>query len=363
MSLEEKLRRLVKRIPLVRNVAKDIYNVMGNKYEGRSLREKYDLLKRKKIQEEYGYPRIIAFEPISKCILNCEFCILRELETWKHRRKTSMSFEEFKKIIDDIYFFTTDIQFSGGEPLINKDIFKMFAYARERNIYTLLATNGQLLSHRNNLENIIKYPPDRVLLSYEALDKSTYETIRVKGNYEVLLRNIKNLIKSKKESGNIYPLIILQMVLTKKNMHMEEGFWKVVKKLGADYGSIKALGIWPEGDTKYDKKMVEEYIIPHSEHPISRHEIDNDGNIVFFRKPGECPAVKHACIGSGGEVIPCWYIIAKTEIMGNATDNKFPDIWNSEKYERYRDKMINDWANPLCHRCIGVGATSSKIRF
>ena len=52
-----------------------------------------------------------------------------------------MTFNVFRKIIDDIVWFTRDIQFSGGEPLPNLNIFEMFKYYREKNIYTLLATN------------------------------------------------------------------------------------------------------------------------------------------------------------------------------------------------------------------------------
>ena len=141
---------------------------------------------------------------------------------------------------------------------------------------------------------------------------------------------------------------------------MVDIFWRSVKEMGADYGSVKALGVWPEGSKEYDKKMVEEYIVPYSENPISRHDLDDNGNITFFRKPGECPSVHHVYIGSGGEVIPCWYILVKTEVMGNAIDENLSDVWNSEHYKKYREKMLNDWANPLCHRCIGVGATAKR---
>jgi len=102
--------------------------------------------------------------------------------------------------------------------------------------------------------------------------------------------------------------------------------------------------------------------VPFSEHPISRHEVGSDGNIVFFRKPGECPAVRHTYIGSGGEVIPCWYICVKTEIMGNAIDKDFFKIWRSKHYKEYRHKMLNDWANPLCHRCTGVCLPPKNIK-
>ena len=108
-----------------------------------------------------------------------------------------MTFDEFKKIIDDVKWFLTDIQFSGGEPLLNPDIFKMFRYCRENNIYTLLATNAILLGHKNNIEKIIKDPPDKILVAFESVDKEQYETIRRKAN----LRQIQNLSRT----DRVYP--------------------------------------------------------------------------------------------------------------------------------------------------------------
>lgn len=356
-----KIKSTIKNALFVGPIAKVLHSALDyNRYEGRDLKERIQLLNKERIQEKYGYPNTIAFEPVSRCILNCGFCILRDLETWKHRRKARMTVEEFRKIIDDIAFFTSFIQFSGGEPLINQDIFKMFRYARENNIYTLLATNAQLIGHRNSLEDIVANPPDQMLISYESVDKETYETIKKRGKYEVLVNNIKMLIKEKKKRNQKYPIIILQMVLTKKNVHQVNLFWDGVRAFGADYGSVKALGIWPEGSPEYEKKMVEEYIVPKSENPISRHEIDEKGNIVWFREPGQCPAVRHSYIGSGGEVMPCWYIAVHMPTFGNAVDDNFVDIWNSQEYREYRYKMLNDWASPLCKKCIGIGATSVR---
>lgn len=355
-SIKDNIKYIVKNTPLFYVMYQ---NIFGN-YRHKTTSELNLLRKKRGIQKKYGFPRDIAFEPVSMCILDCDFCIIKKIKTYKYRRNVSMKFEEFKKIIDDISFFTTDLQFSGGEPLLNKDIFKMLSYARECNINTLLATNALLLSRGNNLQELMDSPPDKILISYEALDKETYESIRKKGDFEKLTQNIVDLIKLKRSKKQTYPVIALQMVLTKKNIKYEKDYFQQVKNMGADEASIKALGVWPEGDPEYDREMVENYIITKSQHPVSRHEIDENGNIVFFRKQGQCPATKHALIGSGGEVIPCWYIVAKTEVMGNAIDDNFIDIWNSQKYTEYRHKMLNDWANPLCKRCIGVGATAVK---
>jgi radical SAM protein with 4Fe4S-binding SPASM domain len=143
---------------------------------------------------------------------------------------------------------------------------------------------------------------------------------------------------------------------------MVDDFIEECRKLEADYYSIKPLGLWPEGDENYEKIMVRDYLIPRSEHPISRHDLDENGNIVYFRKPGMCQGVKHTYIASGGEVLPCWYIVIKAPIMGNAVDEKFVDIWKSEKFVKYRDKMLNDWANPLCKKCIGVPSRRKFVK-
>ena len=352
------IRTAIRNIPLLYALA--ALCMVNSRWERSSLARRIMLAIKLYRQRKAGLPETIAFEPCCACTLDCAFCVLRDLQVHKHRRKTHMSLAEFKKIIDDIAWFTTEIQFSGGEPFIHKDICEMLAYARKKGIYTLVASNATLLTMGDNLDRLISNPPDKLLLSFEALDKETYESIRLRGNYEKLLSNIKQLVRASRASGNRYPIITLQMVLTKKNMHQEGAFRQAVADLGADFASVKALGVWPEGSDEYRKLMVDEYIVPISEHPISRHEVDGNGEIVCFRKPGQCSAIEHSYIGSGGEILPCWYIVSRTEVMGNAVDSNFVDVWNSAKYRAYRHEMLHGWANPLCHRCIGV--SSPKVQ-
>lgn len=317
---------------------------------------------KKAIQKKFRLPHSISFEVISTCILDCEFCILKDLKSWKYRRKTIMSLDEFKKIIDDIAWFTTFIDFSGGEPLLNKEIFDMCHYARQKNIYTMISSNIQLLSRDNNLEKLLQSPPDEIIIAYDGLEKEVYETIRKKGNFELLVKNIEDLVRLKKERNAQFPLLTMQMVLTKKNRHMKQDFWKAAQDFGVDKAMIKPIGLWPEADPQYDKKMTLEYIVPRNEESISRHDIV-EGEPVFIRWPGQCPCANLSYIGSGGEVLPCYYIVTKIPFMGNALDKGFFQVWNSKKYREYRDKMRNSWANPLCHRCIGLSTgTELEIR-
>jgi radical SAM protein with 4Fe4S-binding SPASM domain len=323
------------------------------------IRSRLTILKKLFITKKYRLPTVVAIEPISACNLDCDFCMIRELKTYKYRRKTKMTFDEFKKIVDDISYFCTDIQYSGGEPLTNDDIFDMIKYARHNQIRTCLATNGILLNE-NNVKKLLDAMPTEVLLSYEALDKDTYEGMRKRGEYEKLEANIKRLIARKKERGQKYPKITLQMVLTKKNVKDENEFWKAAESLGADAAAIKPLGIWPEGSEAYDRKMIDEYLLP--DHKISRHKLDDDDNLLPMRKVGRCASERTPMIGSGGEVLPCWYILINGWEAGNVSDKSFMDIWNSDEYVAYRNKMRTDWAMPYCEKCIGtLGGREKRI--
>ena len=62
-----------------------------NKYEGRSNSEKFRFFRKRSIQIREGLPQVVAFEPVSTCVLNCEFCLIKSLKTYKLRKSTSMT--------------------------------------------------------------------------------------------------------------------------------------------------------------------------------------------------------------------------------------------------------------------------------
>lgn len=357
--MNSNIKKIVRRIRPLRALGmcvRKIYSLfLSYEFKGKNLRYKLRLSKKYVIQMIKGLPVEIGIEPISTCPLNCEFCILRKLRTFEKRRKVRMSFDEFKKIVDDISFFCTDVQFSGGEPILNADIFKMFQYCRKNYINSWLATNAQMLD-KEKISALLDNPPDVVELAFESPDKETYEKIRRHGNFERLNENIFELIRQKKERKQFYPVIMLQMVLTKVNRYQEKYYHQIVSDMGADFSSIKALGVWPEGDKEYIEKLEKEYIIDKREHPISRHYLDKNGKLIYAKvKKGDCAMLYRSYIGSGGEVFYCWYVFNKSIPVGNAIDMNFVDIWNGNDYKRIRERMFKaDAPHGLCVKCIGV---------
>lgn len=85
--------------------------------------------------------KIIVWNVTSKCNLKCEFCFGPE------QKVEDLNSNQARKMIDQFKMQGAEkIVFTGGEPLTRKDIINLIQYAKEQGFYTILHTNGLLLT-------------------------------------------------------------------------------------------------------------------------------------------------------------------------------------------------------------------------
>lgn len=302
--------------------------------------------------KKMGLPLKFNFEVSSVCNLKCEFCILKKGELRRKRRSKFMTFDTFNKIINEIDFFCTHIELTGGEPFLNKDIFKMLELSNKKFIKTVIATNGTLLSD-DIIEKILENSPSELLIAFESGNEYSYEEHRKGGRFSKLFTNVENLVLKKKQYNLNYPKVCLQTVISKKTLPYLDSFWKISKDLGVDVACTKPLFIWPEGDQEYWQKMIDEYVP--FDTPYSYYVKKESGHIEKTSIEGYCPNVQQVHIGTDGSVIPCWYNLIDTPIIGNALESGFLNLWFSSEYKIFREKMIKHSAfKHNCEYCIGI---------
>ena len=86
---------------------------------------------------------IVVWNITRTCNLNCIHCYSA---SDNKRYEGELSTDEAKHLIDQLgEFGVPSILFSGGEPLMRKDIFELIGYASGRNIRTVLSTNGTII--------------------------------------------------------------------------------------------------------------------------------------------------------------------------------------------------------------------------
>jgi MoaA/NifB/PqqE/SkfB family radical SAM enzyme len=89
----------------------------------------------------HGFPLVCGVFLTNRCNLRCRMCSI-----WTDRKKSDLSFEQVKNVIDTCSPGLCYLSFSGGEPLLVDGIMDMIAYAAKKIPYVHLVSNGILLT-------------------------------------------------------------------------------------------------------------------------------------------------------------------------------------------------------------------------
>ena len=119
------------------------------------------------------------------CNLRCEHCYVNQ-------RKEFMSFETFKKTVDEFYAIGgLKLMISGGEPLLHPQIWEFLEYARKKPFRIVLLTNGLLIGEKEaeRLRGLV----DEVQVSIDGIEGHK----RLRGvSVEAAIEAVKRLVKA-----------------------------------------------------------------------------------------------------------------------------------------------------------------------
>ena len=157
-------------------------------------------------------PFTILIDPTNACNFRCTFCPTGDKQLLKKvgRPIGLMSFDLFQKIIDDLDGFEHKLKklqlYKDGEPLLNKKLPNMIAYAKSRGVAELIetTTNGSLITPEI-ANKIIDSGLDRIRISVEHVSNSGYREItKTEQTYDEILDNIRLLYEVKKQKNLAY---------------------------------------------------------------------------------------------------------------------------------------------------------------
>lgn len=182
----------------------------------------------KVIQPQKDLPEEIILEVESGCNYRCPFCFNLNSFASKGRIVANLNSGYVKKIIDQIKKAGIRIiRFTGGEPLLRKDILELLEYAKSKNLEVRLNTNATLIDKKiaRRLSQIV----DNILIPINTL--SAKEESILSGNVNSFHRKIESIILLKKYGIKI---VRAGTVATPKNIRRLEKFLNLVLKLRLD---------------------------------------------------------------------------------------------------------------------------------
>ncbi len=299
-------------------------------------------------------PVIAQIEPTSLCNLKCEMCI---------REKTgvpigTMTFENFKKILDKLDSLFK-IHLSGqGEPFLNPEIFKMIDYANKRGITVFFTTNATVLT-KEVIEKMCEVEIGEIGISIDSTKKEVYEKIRRGANFEKVKNNVKNLAfefkKRKKKT-----ILSTTAVIMKSNIDEVEEFVLFANELGIKKVGFQTMQEKEDYITMYDspvKKQTVSNFNSKLKEKIRKARVLADKyhiSLIFDeeKSPGCVWPWRSIYITWNGYVTPCCKILNYNKpYFGNILNEDFWKIWNGKNYQEYRRLLKNRNAPANCVGC------------
>jgi len=189
-----------------------------------------------RLEDAGDFPKVILLDTVSHCNLRCSMCVHGEMT----RKKGVMPWDLFTKIIDEIARENKNARVwmvFFGEPFILKgtkpSIFEMISYAKSRGLTDVVVnSNANLLDEEASVK-LIASGLDAIYFGVDAFSPETYAKVRVGGNYERAVNNIKTLLRLQKEKNASKPLVHVQFVEMDVNQHEKEEFIRFWNEQGA----------------------------------------------------------------------------------------------------------------------------------
>ena len=129
---------------------------------------------------------VLILYPHSRCNCRCVMC-----DIWKTDSTQEISAAELERHGDDIARLRVEwVVFSGGEPLMHSDLFRLCQFLRERKIRTTLLSTGLLIErHANQIIECL----DDVIVSLDG-PREIHDAIRrVPGAFDLLAAGVTAL--------------------------------------------------------------------------------------------------------------------------------------------------------------------------
>jgi radical SAM protein with 4Fe4S-binding SPASM domain len=333
-----------------------------------------------KADKVFGYPTHLTVDVTNICKLKCPLCPTGVGAPG--RKKGMMPLTTYKKIIDELgtYLISIDL-FNWGEPLMNRDVSAMIAYAHSRHIVTSLSSNLQHFSEAA-AEQLISSGLDILILSIDGASQESYEKYRVGGDFRKTIDHISLLVKKKRELRSAHPHICWQFLVMRHNEHEVEAAKKMAAELGVDSITIDHAYLpvatreealqWLPQDPKYHRYDPAELekrwqalekgqdagtASDRQQAPADTRESPSE-NIHAqnnFQRRVNCSWLwTQATINWDGSVAPCCAVYDPSFDFGSISGNPFKKAWNNEKYRasrRFSSRGETGKVRTVCMQC------------
>ncbi len=169
-----------------------------------------------------GAPVILVWEITRSCNLRCVYC---HVDADQNPMKDELTRSEKLELVQQVAEAGTNaLMIAGGEPLTSDDLPEMIHEAHQRDLYSVLITNGTLLSLENAL-CLKEAGLDYVKISIDSASPEIHDVLRGKGSWEKAVAGVQNAVEVNINTG-------ISITATQANFREIPKIVQIAKELG-----------------------------------------------------------------------------------------------------------------------------------
>jgi MoaA/NifB/PqqE/SkfB family radical SAM enzyme len=298
---------------------------------------------------------ILVLQPHSRCNCRCVMC-----DIWKVTEAREITAAELEHHMADIERLRVEwVVFTGGEPLMHSDLFRLSSMLRAHRIRTTILSSGLLLAR--HAARIVETTDD-VIASLDGPPAIHDEIRGIPGAFDRLAEGVRAI----HQLAPGYPITARCTVQSRNAAHLRATV-ESARSLGLRSISFLAADL---SSTAFNRPLTwpadrQSSLVPDLAALESEIEslIDaGDGFVVespaklrrivaHFRGDHSAPRCNapwvSAVVESNGDVRPCFFHAP----IGNTADGTLAEILNSQRAVAFRETLDVE-RDPTCRRCV-----------
>ncbi len=323
-------------------------------------------------------PTQLYIEVTNYCNSLCASCPLTYNHFLPHEPKNHMSWDDFRRVVDQFPHLERVVLHGIGEPLLNKELPRFVAHLKERKANVLFNTNAILLDQKRG-DALVATGLDELRVSLDAVTPELYAQLRGVDRLPQVIGNLKAFVA--RHGGRANPKVSLWWVALQANLSQMPDFVRLAAKIGIEevylqrlvyFGGGEQIG---EGTTMTAKQSLHATLEGQQARLVKECETLADDLGVAFRASGmTTPSESISADGqypwqgcmrpwilmyitANGTTLPCcispFAVQEYSQIMlGNILERPASEIWNGKPYQKLRSAVSSEAPAPWpCQYC------------
>jgi MoaA/NifB/PqqE/SkfB family radical SAM enzyme len=249
----------------------------------------------------------------------------------------------------------------------------MIAYLKGRGITVVFNSDAIGLTDRKR-RGLIQSGLDELRVSMDAATPETYRAIRGVPMFQRVVENVSALVDLQRELGAATPRVSLWFTVMRNNVRELPDFIRLAGKIGAVAVNVQRLVFYGQGMAIREQSLYGALTALETEMLAEASRLCQELGIALKASGDTTPEASltpeererpwAGCqrpwslsyVTANGNVLPCcispWTARNYAGlILGNAFRESFAEVWNGERYQRFRTQFESREAPDPCRGC------------